>query len=211
MSVETIASTSMNNLDESRVPNHPIELLRDWFDEARRSGNPVPDAMALATSDLAGRPSVRFVLLKAIEDQGLVFFTNYESRKAVQIAANPWAAAAIFWHEPRRQVRVEGSVAKLSPEDSDSYFRTRDRGNQIAAWASPQDRVLSDRAVLEARFADLSEQYAHREVPRPPFWGGYRIEPAMVEFWSGRESRLHDRVRYSAKDSGGWKIERLAP
>lgn len=198
-------------LDESSVPADPIELLQQWFDEARLGLNAVPEAMALATADAAGAPAVRFVLLEDVDRRGLTFFTNYESHKAQQLEVNPKAAAAIFWAEPRRQVRVEGAVRKLSVQESDAYFQTRDRASQTAAWASPQDAVLANRAVLEARVAQLTKEYEGRDVPRPPFWGGYLLTPHMLEFWSGRESRLHDRIRYDQLPDGMWSIRRIAP
>ncbi len=165
--------------------------------------------MALATADAAGRPSVRFVLLKALDPRGLVFYTNYRSRKAQDLASNPRSSAALWWPALRRQVRVEGAVEKLGPEESDAYFRTRPRLHQLGAWASPQSEVVPDRSFLERRLRELDAQF-RGEVPRPPFWGGYRLVPDRFEFWEGREGRLHDRLLYTQRLSG-WIVVRLAP
>jgi pyridoxamine 5'-phosphate oxidase len=190
----------------------PFALFQDWYQDALRSGIGVPDAMALATASPNGcRPSNRFVLLKGADRRGFIFYSNYESRKGDELDTNPYAAAAIFWLDPRRQVRIEGRVEKLAAEESDAYFRTRDRLSQIGAVASPQSRVILDRSELEGAVEELSARLAGTEVPRPAHWGGYLIVPDVMEFWTGRENRLHDRVRYRREPDGSWTVERLAP
>jgi pyridoxamine 5'-phosphate oxidase len=198
-------------LDDENVLPDPIELFGEWFEEACEAGEVLPNTMALATSDPAGRPSVRFVLLKQFDGRGFVFFSNYESRKAEEIEANPFASAAIFWTELRRQVRIEGNVSKVSAAESDAYFETRDRGSQVGAWASPRSRLIPDRAHLEKEISGLEERFSGRPVPRPKSWGGYIIAPHRIEFWSERKDRLHDRVLYSLDGQQKWRIERLAP
>jgi pyridoxamine 5'-phosphate oxidase len=167
--------------------------------------------MTLATADADGFPTARVVLLKAVDGRGFQFFTNYESRKGAELAANPRAALAFLWIPLERQVRVRGTVERLTAEESDAYFATRPRGSQIGAWASRQSQPLERRGLLEQRWSDLEQMYAGREVPRPPHWGGYRVRPLEIEFWQGRENRLHDRLRYAAVPGGGWRVERLAP
>jgi pyridoxamine 5'-phosphate oxidase len=168
-------------------------------------------AMTLATADKQGRPSARVVLLKAVDQRGFVFYTNYDSRKAQELAENPQAALVFYWSDQERQVSIAGEVSKLSPEESEAYFQTRPRGSRIAAWASHQSAVIPDRAALEAKWQQVEAQYAGRDVPCPPFWGGYRLAPARIEFWQGRPNRLHDRFRYTRQPDQSWSIERLAP
>jgi len=187
----------------------PIAELRAWLDEAR---GVVGDqqAMALATATRDGRPSARIVLLRGLDERGLTFFTNRTSRKGDELRSNPRAAVAIHWWELGRQVRVEGTVEELSPEESSAYWVTRPRGSQIAAWASPQSRPLTDRAALDALVEKAEQRFADEDVPLPPFWGGYRLVPDSIELWTHRDDRLHDRVLY-VRESRGWRSERLAP
>jgi pyridoxamine 5'-phosphate oxidase len=188
----------------------PIRQFEMWLAEARAAGLELPEAMTLATADTAGRPSARMVLLKGIDRRGFAFFTNRESRKAVELAANPHAALVFHWQPLHRQVRVEGTVEALDDEESSAYFRTRPRGSRLAAWASPQSRPLAGRAELEALYEEAEARFAGTEPPLPPFWGGYRVLAEAVEFWQGRENRLHDRVRYELRE-GAWARRRLAP
>ncbi len=189
----------------------PFEQFRRWFAEAERVEGPEPNAMALATATPEGQPAVRMVLLREVDERGLVFYTNYESRKGQELAKNPHAALVFWWPNMARQVRVEGVVEKVSAEKSDAYFRTRPRGSQIGAWASRQSTVIASRAELEARYRQYEAEFVGREVPRPPHWGGYRLVPEVFEFWQGRLNRLHDRFRYRKGADGSWIIERLAP
>lgn len=188
----------------------PIELFGFWFEAAEESGIFMPEAVALATSTADGQPSVRMVLLKGFDERGFVFFTNYESRKASEIEANPRAALCFHWAVLERQVRVTGTVSRISEEESFDYFRTRGRGSRIGAWASRQSRPLPERAELEGRVRDASERFSGDEVPLPPFWGGYRIAPEAIEFWQGKADRLHDRLVFTRAD-GAWTTERLYP
>ncbi len=196
---------------ENDLDSDPVRQFLSWFDEASQTAIAESNAMTLATATPDGRPSARMVLLRGVDDRGFAFFTNYESRKARELDANPYAALVFFWHELERQIRVEGRVERVAASESDEYFRSRPVGARIGAWASPQSTVVAGREVLESRFGELESQYAEGEVPRPPNWGGYRLIPASIEFWQGRPNRLHDRLRYSRRETGGWLIERLAP
>ena len=188
----------------------PLAQLQEWYAAARAAGVAEPEAAALATATPDGRPSVRIVLLRGVGPEGIAFYTNYESRKGRELAANPRAALAIHWPAQHRQVRLEGPVERVASDQSDAYFESRPRGSQIGAWASRQGTVLPDRRSLEARFDELEAEWRTREIPRPPYWGGYLLRPEAIEFWEGRPSRLHDRIHYLRED-GGWRAERLSP
>jgi pyridoxamine 5'-phosphate oxidase len=197
-------------LSEASVEHDPIAQFARWYDDARAAERPLPHAVALATSTPAGRPSLRMVLLKDFDSRGFVFFTNYRSRKGHELAGNPHASLLFYWGNLERQVRIEGRVTKVSRRESDEYFRTRPRGSQLGAWASPQSAVLADRAELDRRFAAIAAKYPDH-VARPPQWGGYRLTPAVIEFWQGRADRLHDRLCFVLHRDGRWHISRLAP
>jgi pyridoxamine 5'-phosphate oxidase len=188
----------------------PIEQFRRWLGDAEGAAIPLPNAMAVATADAEGRPSVRHVLLRGIDRRGFTFFTNYESRKGRELDANPHAALAVLWKPLQRQVRLEGPVEVLTPEESDAYFASRSRGSQLGAWASRQSEAIPDREWLEARLASVDEQYGD-DVPRPPHWGGYRLVPEAIEFWEGRPNRLHDREAFTRGVDGAWHSRRLSP
>jgi pyridoxamine 5'-phosphate oxidase len=198
-------------LSEQDVHPDPIRQFALWFEEAQQSGNPEFNAAALATATPQGRPSARMVLLRGVDDRGFSFFTNYESRKARELEANPYAALVFFWHELERQVRIEGRVERVSAEESDRYFHSRPRGARIGAWASPQSQVISGREFLDSRYTESDSSHPDETVPRPPNWGGYQLIPDSIEFWQGRPNRLHDRLRYTLRPGGSWLIERLAP
>jgi pyridoxamine 5'-phosphate oxidase len=201
---------AFHGLSEADLAADPIAQFRVWFDQAVAAGLREPNAMTLATATRDGRPSARMVLLKGI-DAGFVFYTNYEGRKAHDLAENPWAALVFYWAELERQVRIEGRVELVSQEESDAYFASRAAESQLGAWASRQSQVIAGREVLERRLRELTAAYTDREIPRPPFWGGYRVIPDSIEFWQGRPGRLHDRLRYRRLADGAWLIERLSP
>lgn len=200
----------LQSLNENDVATNPTDQFTTWWKEATNSNIEEVNAMTLATANAAGKPDARIVLLKGYDENGFVFYTNYESRKAEELAANPFATLVFFWKELERQVRIEGTVAKVSETDSDAYFKIRPIASQIGALASPQSTVIADRNVLEENVKQLQIKYADGDIPRPAHWGGYIVKPSQVEFWQGRRSRLHDRIRYRI-DKDAWIIERLAP
>lgn len=204
---------SLGALDEASVAPDAIAQFGRWFEEALRAEISEPNAMTVATATRAGVPSARIVLLKGFDARGFVFYTNYESAKGRELAENPVAALVFHWTALQRQVRVTGVVEKVSRAESEAYFQSRPRGSRLGAWASAQSTVLAGRAPLEERMAALEIAYAEagEAIPLPPFWGGYRVLPAAVEFWQGRPSRLHDRLRYTREAGDGWRIERLSP
>lgn len=202
---------TMASLSETDVAADPFAQLERWMQQALNSELPEPTAMTLATATTDGRPSARVVLLKGFDARGLVFYTNYESRKGAELEQNPQAALLFFWPELERQVRIEGRVERVSADESIAYFQSRPKESQLGAWASPQSQVISGRDVVEQRYQELAAQFKHDEVlPLPPFWGGYRVVPRYFEFWQGRPSRMHDRICYTLGEQG-WAIARLAP
>jgi len=201
---------TLAGLDLTDVLPDPMAQFQRWFDAALGAGVPEPNAMHLSTVNADGRPDGRIVLIKAVSDAGFVFYTNYESRKGQELLGQPFAALTFFWPELERQIRIGGRVEKVSDAESDSYFMSRPRGSQIGAWVSHQSRIIADRDVLETRQRDLEAQFADQSVPRPPYWGGFRLVPDSLEFWQGRPSRLHDRIRYR-KEENSWVLERLSP
>ena len=198
-------------LRESGTDPNPIEQFRKWFHEALAADLREPNAMTLATSTPDGRPSARIVLLKGCDERGFVFYTNQEGRKARELEENPRCALVFYWGELERQVRVEGVAARVPEEEADAYYASRPRGSRLGAWVSEQSRPVERRSLLEERLRKLEAEYEGREIPRPPFWGGYRVEPEEIEFWQGRENRLHDRLLYRRQSGVGWQIERLQP
>lgn len=203
---------SLAGLSEADLDRDPIRQFQQWFDQALAAQVTEPNAMILATADATGQPSTRVVLLKAVDDRGFSFFTNYESRKGRELAGNARASLTFPWIALERQVCINGSVTKLSREESEAYFKLRPRGSRLGAWASPkQSEVVADRSELEARMRALEAKHPGDDIPLPPYWGGYVLAPAEIEFWQGRTSRLHDRLRYARQPDGSWKIERLSP
>jgi len=198
-------------LRRSDLNPDPIKQFANWFTTAIETGIRDVNAMSLATAGQDAKPSVRIVLLKSFDEDGFVFFTNYESEKGKQLEANPYAALGFYWIELDRQIRISGKVDKTSRKESQTYFRSRPVGSQLSAWASRQSAVLDGRRVLDARMEEMNERFADKRVPLPPHWGGYRLKPDNMEFWQGRSNRLHDRFRYTRQSDGSWLIERLAP
>jgi pyridoxamine 5'-phosphate oxidase len=205
-------SPAPDAFDERSVDRDPYRQFSAWYADAEVATGGKAAAMVIATATAEGRPSARVVLLRGVDDRGFVFFTNYESRKAGELGENAHAAGLFYWPELDRQIRVEGPTTKIVAYESDAYFAQRPRGHQVGAWASPQSAPIADRATLQARFDEAEARFADdgAPVPRPDFWGGYRLAPETFEFWQNRTDRLHDRVRYTRRDDG-WVIERLAP
>ena len=197
-------------LTEAAVNGDPLAQFQAWFEEALTAQQPDPEAMTLSTVAADGRVSARIVLLKGCDTRGFVFFTNYESRKGRELETHAQAALTFYWHALNRQVRVEGRVEKVQPEESERYFQTRPLGSRIGAWASPQSQTIASRDLLEARVAAMTARFAQQPLPCPPFWGGFLLRPDAIEFWQGRESRLHDRLVYTLI-AGIWRTSRLAP
>jgi len=201
----------ISSLLEKDLDPNPITQFHRWFEEARAAKVLQLDAMALATATKDGRPSARMVLLKGFDASGFVFYTNYESRKGKELASNPVAALVFHWPELERQVRIEGSVEKVSPEESDAYFQTRPRESQISAHVSAQSELIRSREELDRRFEELQKQYEGHPIPRPAYWGGYRLKPSRIEFFQSRFARLNDRILYERQEDGSWVMKRLAP
>jgi len=202
---------SLAGLTEKELARDPFRQFEKWFQEAGAAKIPEPNAMVLTTATREGRPSVRTVLLKGLDGRGFVFYSNYESRKGRELEGNPRASLLFPWIALERQVIVEGAVAKVAREEAEAYFHSRPRLSQLSAWVSQQSSIISGRSVLEESMKALEKKYAGQEVPLPPHWGGWRLTPETVEFWQGRRSRLHDRLRFRREKDGGWAVERLAP
>ncbi|MEO6455975.1 MAG: pyridoxamine 5'-phosphate oxidase [Ginsengibacter sp.] len=200
----------LQTLSESEVSSNPIVQFEKWWLEAIKSEIEEINAMTLATCNSKGQPSARVVLLKDFSEEGFIFFTNYNSRKGKDLSQNPFAALVFFWKELERQVRIEGSVKKISESDSDEYFLTRPQASRLGAWSSPQSSFITDREILEKNVEYYLQFFNNGDIPRPGYWGGYIIKPSLIEFWQGRPGRLHDRIQYIASDPG-WQINRLAP
>jgi pyridoxamine 5'-phosphate oxidase len=202
---------SMQALTEASVAANPIDQFKNWLEEAVQSEAEEPTALVLSTVNEAGKPSARVVLLKQVAAEGFTFYTNYDSRKGQELAQNPHAAITFFWPALERQVRIEGTVVQVAAQVSDDYFHSRPKGSQIGAWASPQSQQIKDRAVLEEADAHYQEKFADADqIPRPPHWGGYTLQPERIEFWQGRPNRLHDRIVYELQHNA-WRLKRLAP
>ncbi|HKC36841.1 MAG TPA: pyridoxamine 5'-phosphate oxidase [Chitinophagaceae bacterium] len=202
---------SHKSLSEKEVDANAIKQFEKWWSEAVNSKIDEVNAMTLATASIDALPSARIVLLKEFNEKGFVFFTNYESYKAQQLAENPKACLVFFWKELERQVRITGIIEKISGKQSDDYFQSRPEASRIGAWASPQSRVIVNRQWLDEKFNELVNKMEGTSIPRPTHWGGYIVKPVVIEFWQGRPSRLHDRIQYTLEENGEWKIERLAP
>jgi pyridoxamine 5'-phosphate oxidase len=199
-----------NFLSKTNINKNPFEQFSNWYKLADDAGFIHPDAMTLATADKNGKPSARIVLLKSFDEKGFVFFTNYESRKGNELEVNPYASLVFYWDKIDKQVRIEGSIEKISEKESEEYYHNRPQGSQIGALASPQSKVIKDREYLDEKFSELSRKYEGKEIPLPENWGGYRVKPFYFEFWQSRDNRLHDRICFT-RERDSWKLERLAP
>ncbi|MBK1722044.1 pyridoxamine 5'-phosphate oxidase [Thiocystis violacea] len=200
-----------HGLSRDELDPNPIKQFQQWYGLTLGTDLPEPNGMTLCTADAQGRPSARTVLLKLYDERGFVFFTNYESRKSKEIEQNPCVALLFPWVALARQIQITGRAERIPTAESLKYFATRARGSQIGAWSSPQSQVISSRSLLESKVAEIAQKFSQGEIPLPAFWGGYRVVPEMIEFWQGRESRLHDRFRYVREGTDQWRIERLAP
>lgn len=202
---------TLHALNEEDVALHPVEQFRRWWNDAEQSQIDEMNAMTLSTIDESGMPEARTVLVKGFDEEGFVFFTNYNSAKSRQLEFNANCCLLFFWKELERQVRINGVAEKISTAESIAYFESRPDGSKIGAWASPQSLVVAGKAWLKETFEYYAERFKHGKIPKPPHWGGYRVKPNRVEFWQGRPSRMHDRIQYALQEDGNWKIERLAP
>jgi pyridoxamine 5'-phosphate oxidase len=202
---------TLQGLSKTEVDPNPFIQFKKWFEQALAAQLPEPNAMTLATATSDGKPSARMVLLKDFDERGFAFFTNYNSHKGQELGENPQASLVFWWAELERQIRISGSVEKVSPTESDDYFNVRPASSRLGAWVSNQSEVIASREVLEQRMQEFQRQYENQEIPRPPHWGGLRVIPTEIEFWQGRSSRLHDRLLYTRLNDGSWKIERLSP
>ncbi len=198
-------------LKEEDLDPDPIKQFDKWYEEACKANSPQPNAMTIATATTDGKPSARMMLLKDFDESGFVFYTNKESVKGIVLSQNPQATIVFWWPSLERQVRIDGSIEEVSEEEAETYFKGRPRGSCLGAWASQQSKVIENREVLDNRYSELEKFYEDREIPRPPYWVGYRLIPSNIEFWQGRPDRLHDRLRYQLDENGAWIIERLAP
>ena len=201
----------MQSLLETDVCKTPFQQFHKWWADVLNSSLDEINAMTLATASLTGVPSARIVLLKSVTEEGFVFFTNYNSHKGKDLLENPNACLVFFWKELERQINITGTVEKVSADESDVYFNSRPMGSRIGAWSSPQSNVIASREIIEKNITTYTEQFSGKDISRPPHWGGYIVKPTVIEFWQGRPSRLHDRIRYSKVKEGSWQIDRLAP
>jgi len=211
MNMEENINEHAAELSEKTIERDPIAQFQKWFADAAATGMHLPEAMTLATATKDGKPSARLVLLKQVDNDGFVFYTNYRSNKAKELEDNPFGSLVFYWRQLERQVRIDGRVVRVSARESDEYFQTRPRESQLGAIASPQSDVIENREVLEARFRELERRYEGRTINRPEHWGGYRLKPERIEFWKSRPGRLHDRILYELQSDGSWSIKRLAP
>ncbi len=212
ISIEDIRKVyQLQSLSEKDIDAHPMKQFNIWWQQVMKSKIEEPNAMTLSTCNASGKPSSRIVLLKGIKEDGFIFFTNYASRKGKEIESNPLVSLLFFWKELERQVRIEGEIEKISGQESDAYFSKRPAESRISAWSSPQSEIIKGREVLEKNVSDYTNKFDFQNIPRPSYWGGYKVKPTLIEFWQGRPGRLHDRLQYTVNEKGLWKIDRLAP